>query len=350
MAPTLSAAQALVLYSVAAAAALLLSPPAVVAQLTPNFYDKICPLALPTIRRVVSQAVNAEPRMGASLLRLHFHDCFVNGCDGSVLLDDTTRFTGEKTAVPNLNSLRGFDVVDKIKSEVDRVCKRSVVSCADVLAVAARDSVSIVSILHFLYNHANNIPRVHVNKLGGSTFTYQVPVGRRDSRTASKNAATNGLPPPFFSFNQLLANFRSHGLGLTDLVALSGAHTIGLARCTTFRSRIYNDTNIQTDLASSLRRNCPQSGGDNNLQPLDGTPAGFDTQYFGSLVRNKGLLHSDQELFGRGNSASDGLVSLYSGNPAKFAADFAASMVRMGNMRPLTGSNGEIRTNCRKIN
>ncbi|CAI0399651.1 unnamed protein product [Linum tenue] len=267
--------------------------------------------------------------MGASLLRLHFHDCFVNGCDGSVLLDDTTRFTGEKTAVPNLNSLRGFDVVDKIKSEVDRVCKRSVVSCADVLAVAARDSV---------------------NKLGGSTFTYQVPVGRRDSRTASKNAATNGLPPPFFSFNQLLANFRSHGLGLTDLVALSGAHTIGLARCTTFRSRIYNDTNIQTDLASSLRRNCPQSGGDNNLQPLDGTPAGFDTQYFGSLVRNKGLLHSDQELFGRGNSASDGLVSLYSGNPAKFAADFAASMVRMGNMRPLTGSNGEIRTNCRKIN
>ncbi|CAI0399657.1 unnamed protein product [Linum tenue] len=327
MAPTLSAAQALVLYSVAAAAALLLSPPAVVAQLTPNFYDKICPLALPTIRRVVSQAVNAEPRMGASLLRLHFHDCFVNGCDGSVLLDDTTRFTGEKTAVPNLNSLRGFDVVDKIKSEVDRVCKRSVVSCADVLAVAARDSVSIVSIL-----------------------LYQVPVGRRDSRTASKNAATNGLPPPFFSFNQLLANFRSHGLGLTDLVALSGAHTIGLARCTTFRSRIYNDTNIQTDLASSLRRNCPQSGGDNNLQPLDGTPAGFDTQYFGSLVRNKGLLHSDQELFGRGNSASDGLVSLYSGNPAKFAADFAASMVRMGNMRPLTGSNGEIRTNCRKIN
>ncbi|CAI0399546.1 unnamed protein product [Linum tenue] len=329
MAPTLSAAQALVLYSVAAAAALLLSPPAVVAQLTPNFYEKICPLALPTIRRVVSQAVNAEPRMGASLLRLHFHDCFVNGCDGSVLLDDTTKFTGEKTAVPNLNSLRGFDVVDKIKSEVDRVCKRSVVSCADVLAVAARDSVSI---------------------LGGSTFTYQVPVGRRDSRTASKNAATNGLPPPFFSFNQLLANFRSHGLGLTDLVALSGAHTIGLARCTTFRSRIYNDTNIQTDLASSLRRNCPQSGGDNNLQPLDGTPAGFDTQYFGSLVRNKGLLHSDQELFGRGNSASDGLVRLYSGNPAKFAADFAASMVRMGNMRPLTGSNGEIRTNCRKIN
>ncbi|CAL1368569.1 unnamed protein product [Linum trigynum] len=267
--------------------------------------------------------------MAATLSAAQALDCFVNGCDGSVLLDDTTTFTGEKTAVPNLNSLRGFDVVDKIKSEVDRVCKRSVVSCADVLAVAARDSVSI---------------------LGGSGFTYQVLVGRRDARTGSKNAATNSLPPPFFSFNQLLANFRSHGLGLTDLVALSGAHTIGLARCTTFRSRIYNDTNIQTDLASSLQRSCPQSGGDNNLQPLDGTPAGFDTQYFGSLVRNKGLLHSDQELFGRGNSASDGLVRLYGGNPARFAADFAASMVRMGNMKPLTGSNGEIRSNSRKIN
>lgn len=48
------------------------------AQLTPDFYDHVCPDALPTIRRIVEQAIQQEPRMGASLLRLHFHDCFVN--------------------------------------------------------------------------------------------------------------------------------------------------------------------------------------------------------------------------------------------------------------------------------
>lgn len=47
-------------------------------QLCPDFYDKSCPVALSTIKWVVEAAVNKEPRMAASLLRLHFHDCFVN--------------------------------------------------------------------------------------------------------------------------------------------------------------------------------------------------------------------------------------------------------------------------------
>lgn len=46
--------------------------------LCPNFYEKTCPQALPTIKHVVQQALQQEKRMGASLLRLHFHDCFVN--------------------------------------------------------------------------------------------------------------------------------------------------------------------------------------------------------------------------------------------------------------------------------
>ncbi|CAN1262955.1 Peroxidase 52 [Linum perenne] len=299
------------------------------AQLTPNFYQTICPEALPTIKRVVSKAIRDEPRMGASLLRLHFHDCFVNGCDGSILLDDTSSFTGEKTAAPNLNSVRGFEVVDKIKSAVDKACNASVVSCADILAVASRDSVSF---------------------LGGPQFWYQIPIGRRDGRTASISAANNNLPPPFFSFSQLLSSFQSQGLDLTDLVALSGAHTIGLARCTTFRARIYNDTNIHPRLAATLQRTCPPTGGDNNLKPLDQTPAWFNTDYYSALVRNRGLLHSDQELFGTGNSASDRLVMTYSTNPFKFAADFAASMVKMGNIQVVTGTDGEVRKNCRVIN
>lgn len=69
----------------------------------------------------------------------------MQGCDGSVLLDDMPGFTGEKTSAANLNSARGFEVVDQIKAAVDSVCYGSVVSCADILAVAARDSVVAVS-------------------------------------------------------------------------------------------------------------------------------------------------------------------------------------------------------------
>uniref|UniRef100_A0A453ANN9 Plant heme peroxidase family profile domain-containing protein n=1 Tax=Aegilops tauschii subsp. strangulata TaxID=200361 RepID=A0A453ANN9_AEGTS len=113
------------------------------AQLSPAFYDAICPALQPTVRRGMAQAVQKEPRMGASILRLFFHDCFANSSDGSILLDDTPSFTGEKSAGPNANSVRGYEIIDGIKAQVDASCNATV-SCADVLALAARDSVFLV--------------------------------------------------------------------------------------------------------------------------------------------------------------------------------------------------------------
>ena len=69
----------------------------------------------------------------------------IQGCDASVMLDDVEGFVGEKTAAPNLNSLRGFEVIDAIKSEIEAFCPQTV-SCADILAIAARDSVVVVRI------------------------------------------------------------------------------------------------------------------------------------------------------------------------------------------------------------
>ncbi|XP_027369042.1 cationic peroxidase 1-like [Abrus precatorius] len=300
------------------------------AQLTPDYYDKVCPQALPVIKSVVQQAIIRESRLGASLLRLHFHDCFVNGCDGSVLLDDTPFFVGEKTAFPNINSLRGFDVVDEIKAAADNACQRPLVSCADILAIAARDSVAI---------------------LGGPQYWYQVLLGRRDARYASRDAANLNLPPPFLNYSQLLTNFQSHGLDLKDLVVLSGGHTIGLAKCSSFKDRIYNDTNIDPGFAATLRNSCPRSGNDNSLSPLDAaSPAKFDNTYYTALLNKKGLLHSDQELFKGVDCESDRLVQLYSNDPYAFARDFGASVIKMGNMKPLIGDKGEIRYNCRKVN
>ncbi|KAG9150250.1 hypothetical protein Leryth_009824 [Lithospermum erythrorhizon] len=298
------------------------------AQLSPTFYSKSCPRLLPAVKSAVTSAVSKEARMGASILRLFFHDCFVNGCDGSLLLDDTSSFTGEKRATPNLNSARGFEVVDAIKAAVEKVCP-GVVSCADVLAVAARDSVVV---------------------LGGPNWN--VKLGRRDSRTASQSAANTSIPPPTSNLNNLISRFSALGLSTRDMVALSGSHTIGQARCTSFRARIYNETNnLDTSLAQTRRSNCPRTTGtgDNNLAPLDSqTPTSFDNNYFKDLVSNKGLLHSDQQLFNGGST--DSIVRGYSTNPKSFSSDFAAAMIKMGDIRPLTGTNGEIRKNCRRRN
>jgi peroxidase len=59
------------------------------------------------------------------------------------LLDDTSSFKSEKNAAPNINSARGFEIIDAIKSTVEKACP-GVVSCADILTIAARDSVTLV--------------------------------------------------------------------------------------------------------------------------------------------------------------------------------------------------------------
>ncbi|GLJ14577.1 hypothetical protein SUGI_0235990 [Cryptomeria japonica] len=294
-------------------------------QLNSTFYDSTCPNMSSTIQAVVKQAIANESRMGASIVRLHFHDCFVNGCDGSILLDDSVNITGEKTAGPNNNSVRGFDVIDTIKSQVEAMCS-GVVSCADILAIAARDSVVA---------------------LGGPSW--KVQLGRRDSLTANLSGANRDLPSPTSSLNTLISAFNAKGLSTRDMIALSGAHTIGQARCTTFRTRIYNETNINSTFASSVQANCPFSGGDNNLSPLDvQTPTTFDIDYYTNLMSQQGLLHSDQELFN--NGSADSQVTTYANNQTTFFSDFAAAMVNMGNISPLIGSSGQVRTSCRKPN
>ena len=183
-------------------------------------------------------------------------------------------------------------------------------------------------------------------QLGGPTWN--VRLGRRDSTTASRVDANNNIPAPFFSLSQLIANFKNHGLNEKDLVVLSGGHTIGFARCFSFKGHIYNDSNINPYFAKELKYICPRNGGDNNLAPLDPTPARFDLAYFGDLVQKKGLLHSDQELFNGGST--DALVKKYSYDAKLFYRDFPKSMIKMGNIKPLTGNRGEIRLNCRKVN
>lgn len=139
-----------------------------------------------------------------------------------------------------------------------------------------------------------------------------------------------------------------------------GGHTIGLARCATFSTRLFNfsgtgaaDTTMDTDMVTDLQSLCPQSSDGNTTTALDRNSTDlFDNHYFKNLLTGKGLLSSDQVLFSSSKAASTtkALVEDYSNDTSKFFQDFANSMIKMGNINVLTGSSGEIRTNCRVVN
>ncbi|KAM0050528.1 putative peroxidase [Helianthus debilis subsp. tardiflorus] len=289
-------------------------------QLSTTFYDNTCPNALTTIHTSINAAVSSNRRNAALLIRLLFHDCFVQGCDASLLLDGAD---SEKLSKVNTGVL-GFEIIDDAKAAVESVCP-GVVSCADILAVAARDASVAV---------------------GGPSWT--VRLGRRDSTTSNASQPLIDLPIGIFNLSQLISNFERKGLNAREMVALSGSHTIGQARCASFRTRIYdNSSNIDAAFASSVRENCPPTSpdGNGNLQPLDlVTPSLFDNNYFRNLVNNRGLLTSDQALFN--GDSTDSIVTEYVNNPSTFDSDFAAAMVKLSEIDPLTGANGIIRTLC----
>ncbi|KAM0843329.1 hypothetical protein ACQ4PT_037011 [Festuca glaucescens] len=121
-------------------AMLLSSGTTVVACIDVGFYDGACPSAETLVPQTVAASFANNSGVAPALIRMHFHECFVKGCDGSVLIDSTTGNKAEKDSPPNFPSLRFFEIVDRAKAAVEAQCPR-VVSCAYILAFAARDSV-----------------------------------------------------------------------------------------------------------------------------------------------------------------------------------------------------------------
>ncbi|ESW04563.1 hypothetical protein PHAVU_011G105900 [Phaseolus vulgaris] len=302
------------------------------AQLQPGFYAKSCPNAEKIILKYVAEHIPNVPSLAAALLRLHFHDCFVNGCDGSVLLSSTPNNQAEKDSIPNL-TLRGFDFIDTIKSLLEAACP-GVVSCADVLALTARDSVHAI----------------------GGPF-WNVPTGRRDGLISRAADPLASLPAPFHNLTVQLTLFGNVGLDANDLVVLSGAHTIGVSHCSTISTRLYNftgrgdtDPTLDSNYATNLKTlKCKNINDNTTLIEMDpGSRDTFDLGYYKQVVKRRGLFQSDAALLT--SSTTRSIITTQLQSNEGFFAEFAKSMEKMGRINLKLGTEGEIRKHCARVN
>ncbi|KAK4756494.1 hypothetical protein SAY87_006621 [Trapa incisa] len=295
-----------------------------------KFYRKTCPSAETIVQDITWKRVANNPELVAKFLRMHFHDCFVRGCDASILINSTASNTAEKDSPANL-SLAGFEVLEEIKSALENACPNTV-SCADILTLATRDAVS------FQFKKP----------------LWEVLTGRRDGRVSLASDIPANLPSPFSNFTTLKSGFSNKGLTVHDLVVLSGGHTIGLAHCNTFSPRLYNftgkgdqDPSLDPSYATFLKGICSPTDSTTTVEMDQGSGTNFDSGYFTGLTKNKGLFISDAALLT--NKGARNIVNQLT-IQADFFTEFGQSMKRMGAIDVLTGTAGEIRKVCGKIN
>ncbi|XP_076930446.1 peroxidase 3-like [Bidens hawaiensis] len=300
-----------------------------------GFYASSCPKAEKIVQDYVNEHIPNAPSLAAALIRMHFHDCFVRGCDGSVLLNVTSSSGNqtERVATPN-RTVRGFDFIDRLKSLAEAECP-GIVSCADIIALAARDSIVIT---------------------GGPSW--RVPTGRRDGLFSNASEATNQIPAPTDNITILIQKFANKSLDLKDLVVLSGAHTIGISHCPSFSNRLYNftgvgdrDPTLDSEYADNLRsRKCRTQNDNTTKVEMDpGSRKTFDLSYYTLLLKRRGLFESDSALTRNTNTLAF-INQLLQGSLQNFFSEFALSMEKMGQTEVKTGTSGEIRRNCAVVN
>ncbi|XP_078169252.1 peroxidase 2-like [Carex rostrata] len=360
--------------------------------------DKPCPQAELIMKAVVHKYIAMDPGFGAGVIRMFFHDCFVRGCDASILLDPSPLNPNpEKLSVVNNPSLRRFEVIDEAKETLERVCP-NIVSCADIIAFVARDAS------YFL-----------------GRISYEIPSGRLDGRESIADEVLKSVPTPFHNLTVINAIFAAQGLSADDMVALSGAYSIGRSHCSSVTARLYDvkgersisrvssrsalqpshlstskhhsnltktpasnngkppisrvsdsheingnrckregdkveeevhglyptiDPTMDQGFGSFLRTMCPQNANDDGVVPQDFvTPKELDNQYYHNVADVKGLFFSGWSLVTSGETLN--LLHDFRTIPELFEAKFGESMVKMGN---IGGTMGEIRKTCRVVN
>ncbi|XP_027357463.1 peroxidase 12-like [Abrus precatorius] len=306
------------------ASAALAQPP-VVNGLSFSFFSKTCPNVETIVRNHLKKVFKNDNGQAPGLLRIFFHDCFVTGCDGSLLLD-AKKGEGERDQGANIGiRTEALQTIDDLRDLVHKQCGR-IVSCADITALAARDAVFLS---------------------GGPDFA--LPLGRRDGFIINATDTRN-LPSPFATTNQTINSFAAKKVfDVTDVVAFSGAHTFGRAHCGTFFNRLSpQDPTMDKTLANNLKAICP-NGQSLNTANLDlRTPTIFDNKYYIDVMNRQGVFTSDQDLLN--DQRTVGLVNAFAKDQNLFFQKFADAMVKLSQLGVLTGNQGEIRAKCNVIN
>lgn len=304
-------------------------------KLRRNYYHKTCPNVENIVRAAVTKKFQQTFVTAPATIRLFFHDCFVLGCDASIMIASSDGSKAEKDHPDNLSLAGdGFDTVIKAKEAVDAVPScRNKVSCADILAMATRDVIALA---------------------GGPS--YEVELGRLDGLSSTAGSVDGKLPQPFFNLNQLNSLFAANGLTQKNMIALSAAHTIGFSHCSKFANRIHNfsretavDPALNQGYAAQLRGMCPKNVDTRIAIDMDPkTPRKFDNVYFQNLKKGKGLFSSDQVLFH--DPRSKPTVNNWANDSHAFKRAFIAAITKLGRVGVKTGKNGNIRRNCAAFN
>ncbi|XP_027102173.2 peroxidase 31-like [Coffea arabica] len=303
-------------------------------QLTTNYYQKSCPRFEQIIQDTTTNKQISSPTTAAATLRLFFHDALLQGCDASVLISSTPFNKAERDADINLSLPGdGFDVVVRAKTALELACP-GVVSCADILAVATRNLVT----------------------MAGGPY-YPVRLGRRDGLVSKASAVQGNLPLPTMSLTEIIKIFGSRGFSVQEMVALSGAHTIGFSHCKEFSSNIYNysralesDPSYNPRFAAALRNACADYKKNPTLSVFNDvmSPNKFDNKYFQNLPEGLGVLSSDRSL--HSDERTRPYVELYAKDQDAFFKAFGLAMQKLSEYGVKTGGEGEIRRRCDAFN
>ncbi|KAG0589605.1 hypothetical protein KC19_1G033100 [Ceratodon purpureus] len=292
------------------------------ANLNYDYYKSSCPKVESIIYQEISKAYYKDNTVAPGILRLIFHDCFVRGCDASILLAGPNT---ERAAVQNIG-LHGFEAIDAAKAAVEKACP-GVVSCADILAYASRDTVKLTR-----------------------GMGWKVPAGRKDGKVSLASDPPQNLPPATFTSAQLVSNFAAKGLSAKQMVDLSGSHTIGVTHCVQLRDRIFTviDKTMPKSLLADLQKKCPTQATPTALVIDRYSVNKFDTAYFSNIASGYGLMTSDQDLYRDSKTRPYVVANL---KQSTFDKNFANAMVAMTNIGvKLSLHEGEIRKRCQFVN
>nr|GMD13849.1 peroxidase 3-like [Ipomoea batatas] len=267
-----------------------------------NFYEKTFPNVGDIVQNITWEYTSDNPELASKFLRMHFHDCFVRGCDGSILLDSTPTNKAEKDAIPNL-SLAGYDVIGRVKIALEQECP-GVVSYADILALVARYSVSFQVLLSFCSSKCI---------CGRSQWAEGTATSQETSRLC------------------LISHHPSQISQLSSATLLAKDWMCMIFLSYPVVTRLLWD--IATYSATGYTTSIPN-------QSL----AGYDVI---DEIKKMGMFQSDIALLTDENARRT--VDQMTHQPLFFKS-FAKSMEKMGAIQVLTGTSGEIRRNCRFVN